>query len=46
MAQGDLQKNEQIIVDIVNTKLKIIPPFCVDDINRLHIIGNINNDTG
>ena len=46
MAQGELQKTEQIIVDIVNTKLKIIPPFCVDDINRSHIIGNINNDTG
>ena len=46
MAQGDLQKTEQIIVDIVNTKLKIIPPLCVDDINRSHIIGNINNDKG
>ena len=44
MAQGDFQKTNQIIVDIVNTKLKITPPLCVDDINRSHIIGNINND--
>jgi hypothetical protein len=44
MPQGDLQKTDQIIVDIVNTKLKITPPLCVDDINRSHIIGNINSD--
>lgn len=46
MAQGDLQKTDQLIVDIVNTKLKITPPLCVDDINRSHIIGKINNDKG
>jgi hypothetical protein len=44
MPQGDLQKTDQIIVDIVNTKLKITPSLCVDDINRSHIIGNINYD--
>ena len=44
MPQGDLQKTDQIIVDIVNTKLKITPSLCVDDINRSHIIGNINSD--
>ena len=41
MTQGDLQKTDQIIVDVVNTKLKITPPLSVDDINRSHIIGNI-----
>jgi hypothetical protein len=43
---GDLQKNDQLIVDIVNKKLKITPSLCVDDINISHIIGTINNDKG
>jgi hypothetical protein len=46
MVQGDLQKTDQLIVDIVNKKLKITPPLCVDDINRSHIIGTINNGKG
>ena len=46
MVQGDFQKTDQLIVDIVNKKLKITPPLCVDDINRSHIIGTINNGKG
>jgi FtsZ-binding cell division protein ZapB len=37
----DKQRTDNIIVDIVKSKMKMIN-FSVDDINRSHIIGNIN----
>ena len=41
----DKQRTDNIIVDIVKSKMKMIN-FPVDDINRLHIIGNINQGKG
>lgn len=41
----DKQRTDNIIVDIVKSKMKMIN-FSVDDINRSHIIGNINQGKG
>jgi hypothetical protein len=41
----DKQRTDNIIVDIVESKMKMIN-FSVDDINRSHIIGNINQGKG
>ena len=41
MSHGDLQKTDDLVVAIVNDKLKLTPPLCKDDINRSHIIGEI-----
>ncbi|CAG2226265.1 unnamed protein product [Mytilus edulis] len=41
LSKEDLQKTDNIIVDIANLKLGISPPLCVNDINRSHIIGKI-----
>jgi hypothetical protein len=41
MRDIDKQRTDNIIVDIVKSKMKMIN-FSVDDINRSHIIGNIN----
>jgi len=45
MRDIDKQRTDNIIVDIVKSKMKMIN-FSVDDINRLHIIGNINQGKG
>jgi hypothetical protein len=45
MRDKDKQRTDNIIVDIVKSKMKMIN-FSVDDINRSHIIGNINQEKG
>lgn len=45
MRDIDKQRTDNIIVDIVKSKMKMIN-FSVDDINRSHIIGNINQGKG
>ena len=45
MRDIDKQRTDKIIVDIVKSKMKMIN-FSVDDINRSHIIGNINQGKG
>ena len=45
MRDKDKQRTDNIIVDIVKSKMKMIN-FSVDDINRSHIIGNINQVQG
>jgi hypothetical protein len=45
MRDKDKQRTDNIIVDIVKSKMKMIN-FSVDDINRSHIIGNINQGKG
>ncbi|VDI79603.1 Hypothetical predicted protein, partial [Mytilus galloprovincialis] len=41
LSKEDLQKTDEIIVNIANLKLGISPPLCVNDIKRSHIIGKI-----
>ena len=43
MTSNELQKTDSLIVKIANEKLKLTPPLCENDINRSHIIGNINS---
>ena len=45
MRDIDKQRTDNIIVDIVKSKMKMIN-FSVNDINRSHIIGNINQGKG
>ena len=46
MTVQDLQKTDDIVVDIVNQKLKVIPQITANDINRSHIIGEIKSGKG
>lgn len=41
ITRGQLQMTDDLIVDIVNNKLKLEPGISADDINRSHIIGDI-----
>ena len=43
---NELQKTDDLVVNIANTILKISPPLCTDDINRSHIIGAIKDGKG
>ena len=46
MTQNDLQKTDRLVVDIINNKMKVIPKLSENDINRSHIIGNIQGGKG
>ena len=43
LTNDDLQNTDSIIVSIINNKMQVTPPLTVNDINRSHIIGQIQN---